>query len=191
MGRRFQNYRNQYGPESRVQQRRQFNYQFNRGIAWPNSSGRANVSYRGTPMRSQQFEGGRGRGGQTFNRPTGPRTFSGSTAGRTPLRQWQRPPMQPGRWQPRQHTPEAYYFDEQTQQAENNDNDEQQTGEAEETFHFDAGEPTTEEELISRWNDAFFSQENQDTFFGDLEEEEAQYGWQDSGDGNQNTYGDY
>ena len=85
--------------------------------------------------------------------------------------------MQPGRWQPpRQHAPEADCYEETEQmQVEGNKNNE-----TEETIQFDEGTPTTKEELISQWNDAFFSQTAEYSFFGETENEEEQCGWQDS-----------
>ena len=126
-------------------------------------------NYISNPNRRHPFQGGRGQRGPTMSGRPGPRPMGGQ-----PQRQnWQRPPMQPGRWQPqRQHAPEAYYSEEQMQ---NTDivNEGNATEDTEETFQFDNGEPTTEDELISQWNDNFFSQD------GDLEEEEEQCGWQD------------
>ena len=138
---------------------------------WHNNPGRSTV-VNNYPFRSAQpfYRGGRGRFNPTTSGRPGPRS---PTAGRAP-QQWQRPPTQPGRWQSqRPYQPEAHYSEEQTQE-ENKD----QTKQEEENFQFDDGEATTEEELISQWNEAFFDQEAEDTFL-DETVEEAQHGWQD------------
>ena len=176
-GRSVQNFQRQRGTESQNQGTESHNYSMRnsntRGIAWPNNPGRYNVNYHPT-RRAQQpyFRGGQGRGNLTSSGRPGPRFQSTPGQSQQPF---QRPPMQPGRWQQqRQHAPEAYYYEE-TEQAQTESNEHEQS---EETFQFDEGAATTEEELISQWNDAFFSQQDEDTFFDETEMDEAQYGWQ-------------
>lgn len=191
MGRRDPtNYQGYHGFESprRPTYQHYHNYQQQRGIAWPNNPGRMNVYYRGTGTgRAQNYHGGgRGRGGPTFSGRPGPRPMP--RPGQQP--HWQRPPMQPGRWQQTQRRPNApeAYFTEDTNQEQTEDAE--QTEQEAETFHFDDGEATTEEELISQWNDAFFNEETEDSFFGEDPDEGGDCGWQDWTQNN-NHCGDY
>ena len=91
--------------------------------------------------------------------------------------------MQPGRWQQQQRTnaPEAYFSEDTTQEQTTNDADDNEET-FHETFQFDEGEGTTDDELISQWNEAFFSNEAEESFFGEQQEEEAQCGWQEEQD---------
>ena len=171
-GQRSPNYRHYYGTESRNYYGRNQNQ---RGIAWPNNNpGRINVYYRGTGngRAAQQFRGSRGRFGPTSGR-FGQRYRS---TGRTSQQPWRRAPTQPGRWQQqhRQHTPEAYYEEtvqEQTETEANDQTDDQTEQQAEESFHFEDGAATTEEELIAEWNDTFFMQSDETSYFDEADEE--------------------
>ena len=182
-GRGSPNYRHYYGFANYPRQQQfQSRQQFQRGFAWPNNPGRIQTYYRGTGTgRAQQnFRGGRGRGGSTYGGRFGQRQQPRSNQ---QPRQWHRPPMQPGRWQQQQRTnaPEAYFSEDTTQEQTTNDADDNEET-FHETFQFDEGEGTTEDELISQWNEAFFSNEAEESFFGEQQEEEAQCGWQEEQD---------